>query len=256
MIRIVTRADDAGMSVSANKAVRAAFEEGILRNASLLAPAPAIEDAAERLIPLKGLCFGLHSTVTSEWDSPRWGPVLPPEKVPTLLDEEGMLHRHPTLLHDKKASAEEMLAEIAAQLEKVRSLGFDVKYIDTHMDLASLQGMKEGIPELARREGLVCRPKVDRLPKVDRPLKGGGEFDEHDRASRLLAALEAAGPGAYITVGHPAFDDEETRAIHGAGHKIGEIAKSRDGERLMFMREDVVAYCKEHDIQPIRYDEV
>ncbi len=251
MIRIVTRADDAGMSLSANKAVRAAFEEGILRNASLLAPAPAIEDAAERLIPLKGLCFGLHSTVTSEWDAPRWGPVLPREKVPTLLDEEGMLHRHPTLLHEKKASPEEMLAEIAAQLEKVRSLGFDVKYIDTHMGFVWLEGMEEGVPELAEREGLIYRPKFDRLPKVE------GEFDEHDRASRLLAALKVATPGGtYIAVGHPAFDDEETRAIQGSGHKIGEIAKSRDGERLMFMREDVVAYCKEHDVQPIRYDEV
>ena len=143
-----------------------------------------------------------------------------------------------------------MLAEVAAQLDRLRSLRFDVKYIDTHMGFSWLQGMEEGIPDFARREGLIYRPKVERLPKVE------GEFDGDDRASLLCAALGAAGPGTYLAVGHPAFDDEETRKIHGSGHEPGEIARARDAERLMFMREDVVKYCGENDVRPIRYDQI
>ena len=254
MIRLVTRADDAGSFVSANKAIRAAFERGILRNTSVLATGPALEDAAERLLPPSGkgggLCFGLHATVTAEWEEPRWGPVLPREQVPTILDEDGMLHRQTAPLHEKDASPKEMLAEVAAQLERLRSLGFDVKYVDTHMGFAWLQGMEEGVPDLARREGLIYRPPVDRLPKVE------GMSDSGDRASGLLAALGRAESGTYLVVGHPAFDDEEMRKVHGSGHEPGEIARARDAERLMFMREDVVKYCGESGVLPIRYDEI
>ena len=46
-IRIVTRGDDSGSCHSANRAIADAFKNGLLRNASVMVPAPAFKDAAQ-----------------------------------------------------------------------------------------------------------------------------------------------------------------------------------------------------------------
>ncbi len=257
MIRLVTRGDDAGSSKSANRAIHAAAKKGILRNASVLAPGPGVIHAAKALGGLAKsgeLCIGLHATVTCEWEWPRWGPVLDAKLVPSLVDEHGTLHRTPEALVEKgvplKKVRAEILAEVAAQLERLRSLGLGVKYIDEHMGFGRIEGVEEGLAELAKREGLVFRPALEKLVL---PAPGPGTVDY---ASRLLAALEGAEPGTYLVVGHPAFADDEMARCHGAGKAEGEVGPDRNAQRLMFMREDVVAWCRAKGVRLLRYDEI
>jgi len=260
VIRLVTRSDDAGSSKSANRAIHAAVKKGILRNASIIAPGPSVNHAAKVLGGLvKGgeLCVGLHATATCEWEWPVWGPVLGADDVSSLVDERGVFHRTLEVLVAGDAPAgkvrADILAEVAAQLERLRSLGLKVAYMDEHMGLGRLEGVGEGLARIAKREGLVFRPELDQLPP---PPAEGGEFEEDDHASRLIAALKGAGPGTYLVAGHPAFDDDEMGRCHGAGKAEGEVGPDRNGERLMFMREDVVAWCREKGVRLLRYDEL
>jgi hypothetical protein len=161
-----------------------------------------------------------------------------------------MLHRQAGPLHEKKAPAEEIIAKIAAQLARLRSLGFDVKYMDTHMGFTWLDGVEDKMKTLARQEGLVYEPAFDRL------IDPHGTFDEHDHAGRLVAALASAAEGTYLTVGHPTYDDDEMRVCSGAGHAPGEVGVDRNQQRLMYMREDVIAFCEKRRIVPTRYDEI
>jgi predicted glycoside hydrolase/deacetylase ChbG (UPF0249 family) len=80
---LITRGDDLGCARSLNRAMKECYEKGILKNCSLLAATPYIEEAAMMLARAKGLCFGLHCDLTSEWDNVRWKPVASPEKVPS-----------------------------------------------------------------------------------------------------------------------------------------------------------------------------
>jgi len=255
VIRLVTRGDDAGTSKSANRAIHAAAKKGILRNASVLAPGPGVIHAAKvlgGLVKSGELCVGLHATATCEWEWPVWGPVLGAEDVPSLVDERGLLHRTLEELIAGDAPAgkvrADILAEVAAQLERLRSLGLKVAYIDEHMELGRIEGVREGLARIAKREGLVFRPPLERLPLTN------GEFEEDDHASRLLAALDGAAPGTYLVVGNPAFDDDEMGRCHGAGKAEGEVGPDRNGQRLMFMREDIVAWCREKGVRLLRYD--
>ena len=85
-IRLVTRADDAGLNLTSNKAIRASVRQGIVRNVSLLAPGPYIEHAAETLGDLAGQAdFGLHLCLTAEWANLRWGAVSDPKNVTSVL---------------------------------------------------------------------------------------------------------------------------------------------------------------------------
>ena len=74
-IRLVTRADDAGSSLSANRAIRETCVAGMVRNVSLMAPCAHIADAAAQLRDLPGIALGMHVTLNGEWDAPRWSPL-------------------------------------------------------------------------------------------------------------------------------------------------------------------------------------
>lgn len=252
-IHLITRGDDLGTNHSANAAIREAYESGILRNASLMACCPAAEQAAEMLAGEKGLCVGLHSTMNAEWDTVRWGPVLPAESVPSLVDARGHFFQTVRALAEHSPAIDEVFAELQAQLDRARALGFDAKYVDRHMGWSrAVEGLDERFERWCEREGILSNHHYHRpLPRVD--VKG-------DRVEQLIAALqaaalEAAGPGQYAIVGHPAYDNEEMRALGHPGYPGEEVARGREWERRMFMDARVLAYCRDNGVVPIRYDE-
>jgi hypothetical protein len=248
-VRLVTRGDDSGSCPSANRAICDAYRDGILRNTSLMVCAPAFEQAAEMLLEVPGLEVGLHATVTAEWDAVRWGPVLGPDRVPSIVNADGTLPQTTQALHEMGAKPDEMMAEIQAQLDLARERGLEVRYADTHMGFGWIADMDERMARFAEREGLVYRPEgLGRLPDVE------GEFA--DVVERLIARLDAAGPGTYLVVGHPCYDTEDARQFHHEGMVPGSEGRNRDWQRRMFMDPRIVACASERDIQPIRYTEV
>lgn len=81
--RLIVNADDFGAAPEINEAVERAYRDGILRSASLMVGAPGFADAVERARRLPGLAVGLHLVLV-------YGhPVLPPERIPDLVDVRG-----------------------------------------------------------------------------------------------------------------------------------------------------------------------
>ena len=202
-IRIVTRGDDSGSCHSANRAIADAFKKGVLRNTSIMVPAPVFGEAAQMYKGLDGLCIGLHATVTDEWNTHRWGPVLEAEKVPSLVMKDGTFFKSTQALNDNKPNNDEIIAEIKAQLELARSEGLNIEYMDTHMAFNWFEGLQPLLHDFAEAEGLIYRPEgLSRWPSIE------GEFS--DPVEQMLARLDTAEPGkTYLLVAHPCYDDEE-----------------------------------------------
>ena len=202
-IRLVTRGDDAGMCHTVNIAIRDAYERGILRNVSLMVPAPDFEDAVAMLVGLDDVCVGLHLDLTAEWEHLRWGPVLPPEKVPSLVDAEGTFFHTTQALHANNPVLEQMQAEVRAQLAKARAYGVNVAYLDEHMVVGWIAGLGAWLSKFCEQEGLVYNSDIAEkgllrpLPPLAEPA--GNLVDD------LIARLEAAESGTYLIVGHPVY---------------------------------------------------
>lgn len=246
-VRLLTRADDAALAESANDAIRECFEDGILRNASVMAPAPALDHAADRLAGVDGLCIGAHVTLTSEWASPTWEPVLGADAVPSLVTEEGRFYRSPAALFDSDPDREEVLAEVRAQIDLLREVGFEPTYADTHMLLEPhAEWFADAFAELCEREGLIDWRGV---PPLDEESGVGSGPDW------LLDRLEGVEPGTYLVVGHPAYDDEEMRTIELPEDEPGRVARERDAQRRLFTADRVREYVRDAGVEPIRYDE-
>lgn len=247
-IQLVTRGDDAGSSHSANRAILEAAHAGTLRNISLMVPGPCFEDASKVLCGHPNVDFGLHVTLNSEWDAPRWGPVSAPNEVSSLLDSDGNFTREPKVLFERDADADEMLREVEAQLHRAREAGFSISYLDEHMGVGWLPGLGTRLRQLCRREGLRYAGFVPGLPRLDIPLP--------DLLDDLSRRLHAASPGAYVYVTHPTFDDPEVQQIVRAGTQRGQIARERDADRRLWCDARLLEVLGEADTEVVRYSDV
>lgn len=249
-IRLITRGDDAGSSKSANRALLEAATAGLLRNVSVMAPGPVLGDAGRLFSGRRDVCLGLHVTLNSEWDTPRWGPVLPPAEVPSLVDRDSCFWRTPGEAAAQGARVDEMLAEVRAQLARIREAGLPVAYLDEHMGVSGLwPDLRAGLAALAA-EGLLDVHAAAYLPEaLSSPAPGA------DAVEALIARLEAVPGGEWVLVTHPAFDDAEMQAIRGGGTAPGEIARWRDADRRMLLDPRLADACRKIGIETARYVE-
>jgi chitin disaccharide deacetylase len=129
---LIVNADDFGLCVEQNLAIMEGFQSGILSCASLMAPCPGFEQACEYARRYPKTDLGLHLTLTSEWDAVRWGPILDPKDVPSLVDADNCFWRTRADLF-ASCKAEEAEAELRAQIERALVLGLDITHLDSHM---------------------------------------------------------------------------------------------------------------------------
>ncbi len=94
-IRLIVRGDDLGMTQGSLAAFEKAFNEGVLTCASILVCAPWFEGAADLCRRNHTWCTGVHLALVGEWRGYRWRPVLPWDKVSSLVDEDGFLYAYP-----------------------------------------------------------------------------------------------------------------------------------------------------------------
>lgn len=129
---LILHVDDAGMSFDSNEGAINAMTKGVANSVSVMMPCPWVPAFVRFLKAHPETDAGLHLTLTSEWDNYRWGPLQGKPAVPGLVDKEGALWPSvaEVVMH---AKPEEVYAEIKAQLDRARSMGFEPTHLDSHM---------------------------------------------------------------------------------------------------------------------------
>jgi predicted glycoside hydrolase/deacetylase ChbG (UPF0249 family) len=128
---LIVHVDDLGMNHSVNATSIKAFEGGLLTSGSIMVPCPWFSEIAAYARSHPGADLGIHLTLTNEWAVYRWGPVLPGERVRSLLDSQGFLcPETKDALHMNPKEAE---AEIREQIDRAKAFGIRPTHLDTHM---------------------------------------------------------------------------------------------------------------------------
>jgi predicted glycoside hydrolase/deacetylase ChbG (UPF0249 family) len=171
MLFLMINADDFGLCAEANAATIEGLTGGFFTSASVIVPAPAFAHAAELVAYGPGLDVGVHLTLTSEWPEWRWGPVMGADRVPSLVDEGGFFYPNNALLF-ARAQADDVEAELVAQIETALAYGIDVTHLDCHMGPLHLRADYHAIYiRLAQRYRLPIRippmPAMRRLGLAD-----------------------------------------------------------------------------------------
>jgi chitin disaccharide deacetylase len=128
--KIIITGDDFGLALPVNEAIVEAHRKGILTTASLMVGADFSRDAVERARQCPSLKVGLHLTLVEG------RPILPPDKVPDLVDAEGAFSTHLTRAGFRfffmPGVRRQLEAEIRAQFEAFRKTGFILDHVNAH----------------------------------------------------------------------------------------------------------------------------
>jgi chitin disaccharide deacetylase len=136
--RLIINADDLGLTSGINRAVLELERAGALTSATLMAKAPATEEAAKAALE-HSFGVGCHVVLVDG------RPVLPAEKIPTLIDPRSPPQSaddsprfRPTLgslvadLLRGRVSEADIEAEAVAQIRRLQRLDVQVTHVDTH----------------------------------------------------------------------------------------------------------------------------
>lgn len=265
---LIVHADDLGMAHSVNAATIKAFESELVRSGSIMVPCPWFSDIAAYARTHSQADLGLHLTLTSEWTTYRWGPVLPKDKTSSLLDKTGYFY-----LTEVEAAAhadpKEVEAEVRAQIERARAFGIQPTHLDSHMGtLYQSKALFEVLMRVARDNKLPVRVAKEWFSRPNFPVSVLSEDDvyidrvidinpsvaEKDWSKFYVDAIRNLQPGVTEIVVHLAYDDGEMRGATVDHPDWGAAWRQRDFD--FFTSEEFRKLLQENQIKLITWREL
>ena len=270
---IIIHTDDIGMCQASVDAFAELDEFGLISSGAVMVPCPWFLEAAQYAVANPEADLGAHMTLTSEWNTYRWGPISTRDPESGLMDEEGYFHKTSQGVW-QNANPEAAVKELEMQIQRAQQAGMNLTHIDTHMgsiahpsiipgyvQLAIKYGLPPMIPRMTA-EALAARKDVDdeaagmavelihTLEEMGIPLLDGLSglelIDAADRFEQAKQALRALKPGLTHFIIHPSKDTPELR-------KITSSWDCRVADYETFMSEATREFIKNEGIQVIGY---
>ena len=265
---LIVHADDLGMSHSVNAATIKGFESGLVNSGSIMVPCPWLSEIATYARSHPQSDLGLHLTLTSEWTTYRWGPVLPKDRVASLLDKSGYLYltESEAASHAKVKEAE---AEIRAQIERARAFGIQPTHLDSHMGtLYQNKALFETLLRVARENKLPTRISREQIAStsylpsilkpddiiIDRVISIDPNVPPDGWAKFYTDAIKSVQPGITEVIVHLGYDDAEMRAATHDHPDWGAAWRQRDLD--FFTSDDFRKVLQENQIRLITWREI
>jgi hopanoid biosynthesis associated protein HpnK len=164
MKRIIITADDFGLSSGVNNAVEQGWRNGLLTCASLMPGEAGFKEAVRIAKRNPGLQVGLHLTLV------QGHAVLPPEKIPALVDAKGNFSDNPVAAGFRyfmdRGLYCQLKREIEAQIVRVLDAGIALSHLDGHLNIHLHPTVFRILAELMPRYGISSfRLSQERLPE-------------------------------------------------------------------------------------------
>jgi predicted glycoside hydrolase/deacetylase ChbG (UPF0249 family) len=237
---LIIHADDLGAAHSVDAASFDGLDRGAVSSASIMVPTPWVTEVAAYARAHPNADLGLHLTLTSEWETYRWGSVAPADKVPSLLDSAGTFPNDEKLVA-ARAKVVEVERELRAQVDRALALGIRPTHLDSHM------GSLFTTPELIAVYVKVARayhlpflalrgdPRAAPQPPLstndvllDAVVIAGPEVPRDQWKAFYMKSIADLKPGLTELIVHLGHDDSELQAVTVNHEPYGSAWRQRD----------------------------
>ena len=192
----IIHVDDVGMCQASVDAFADLWKFGLISSGAVMVPCPWFLHAARFAREHPEADLGVHLTLTSEWETYRWGPLSTRDPQTGLLDAEGYFH-HLAQPVQEQADPEAVQIELVAQIERALAAGMRPTHADTHMGtVAHAKFMQEYLQTAIKYK---VPPMMLRLDEIGWQKvvadHAGADFDPDTIAAltQMIAALEEMG---------------------------------------------------------------
>ena len=269
---VIIHTDDIGMCHASVSAFKELWSVGGGSSGGGMGPCAWFPAVVQMCRENPDMDMGVHATLNSEWENYRWGPVSDVGTGSGLRDEAGYFHQWHQAVYDN-ASAEEVDAEVNAQIEKALNAGIDVTHVDSHMgtimnpkyiqsyvQAASMRLLPNFLPRLdavgvemmgiSEQDKIAYAPIMEMLEGIGVPTLNGIMSMPLDQANgQMETAKQLFGNlpvGITHFILHPSIDTPELRAITPDW-------ESRVANYETFMSDDLKKFIESEGIKPIGY---
>jgi predicted glycoside hydrolase/deacetylase ChbG (UPF0249 family) len=223
---LILNADDLAVTHSEDVASFAALDQKLITSATVMVPCPWFTEVANYAKAHPEADLGLHLTLTSEWQTYRWGPIASRALVPSLVGPDGYFYANSAEVV-KHAKLDEVEIEIRAQIERAKAMGLQPTHLDAHMHAlyASAElfnvflkvAHEYKLPIRMARNDPFFQARVSQMPPGDpfpdailTPLEDVPASGWTDFYVNLFKNLQ---PGVTEVFVHLAHDDAESQAV-------------------------------------------
>jgi hypothetical protein len=240
---LILHADDLGAAHSIDAASFEALDKGVISSASIMMPTPWVTEVAAYAKSHPNADLGLHLTLTSEWETFRWGTVESSDKVPSLLDPDGTLPKEDGPVATR-AKREEIERELRAQVQRALAVGIRPTHVDSHMGaLFTTPALMSSYVKVAHEFHLPFLamktspfgggPPMPLGPKdipLDTVIVAGDNVPRDKWKEFYLNAVASLRPGISEIIVHLGRDDAELQAVMVNHEPYGSRWRQRDYE--------------------------
>lgn len=186
--RLIVNADGYGLSPGVNRGIEEVCAAGFVRSISVNANGIAVADLPAFLRRFPGVGIGIHFNLTVG------GPVLPPGRVPTLVDDRGRFWggEFRKRAYRGRLRFEEMVEELSAQVERLHALGAVPDHWDSHQGMHVHPPFLQAAMRAARRAGVVRMRTHDYWLPVQSTVEAVAFFARRPGNLATFAARRAA----------------------------------------------------------------
>ena len=186
---VIIHTDDIGMCQASIAAFADLWEFGLISSGATMVPCPWFPEAAAFCRDHPEVDMGVHLTLTSEWQTYRWGPISTRDPASGLMDDEGFFPRTSEGIQ-ATGDPDAVQVEIEAQIQRARAAGIDPTHADTHM--GSVAHAKFITPYVQTALGNRLPPMLFRLDEAGWQAVGLDAYTA-SFAAQLMTQLEADG---------------------------------------------------------------
>ena len=201
MKRLVINGDDFGFTRGVVDAIMDAHQAGLVTSTTAMVNMPAWEVGAELLRETPSLAAGVHLVFNTG------APVLPPERVPSLVDSVGHFLNDAELNeHGDRLDLSQLKTEFRAQIDRFRAAGLQPTHLDNHCSISYVNPEWFQVTvELAAEYRLPMRlPFGDDLPELaetmarERGMPAGMIRYQGERYQSMLAERGVRRPNRFL----------------------------------------------------------
>ena len=237
---VILHADDLAVAHSVNAASFDGLVKGAVSSASIMVPTPWLTEVAAFAKANPNADLGLHLTVTSEWETYRWGSVESKDKVSSLLDPDGTFPRQ-TQRVAATAKPAEVERELRAQVERALAVGIRPTHVDSHMGaLFSTPELFATYVKIAREYRLpflatrgdtraaFLASLTEKDVLVDAVVSAGGATPRDQWKEFYLKTIAELKPGLTYLIVHLGYDNAELQAVMIDHEPFGSAWRQKD----------------------------
>ena len=237
---LILHGDDLGAAHSVDSASFDGLNRGAISSASVMMPTPWVTEVAAYARTHPSADIGIHLTLTSEWQTYRWGSVESKDNVPSLLDSSGTFANDERLV-GRTAHPLEVERELRAQIERALALGIHPTHVDSHMGtLYTTPELYATYVRVAHEYHLPFRavrndPRAGPRPPftvrdilLDTTITASPRVNPDKWKAFYLKAIANLKPGLTEIIVHLGHDDAELQAVTVHHPAYGSAWRQRD----------------------------